>query len=192
MPAFWLRHALLSLLAGGLVPFLWTVVPTAPRAQELAAPVIAVIDLLKVRRDSIAVKALSQRIAEQKARHQDELREQEKALREADQELARQRSILSPEAYANKRVELERRVATLQRDARDRKRALEKIFAQGMSQVQAELTEIATEIAKELGLDLVLSKTTVVLVKPKFELTQEVVQRLNARLPVLPEVQPEN
>ena len=192
MPALWLRHALLPLLVGGLVPLLWTAVPTAPRAQELAAPVIAVIDLQKVRRDSIAVKALSQRIAEQKARHQDELREQEKALREADQELARQRSILSPEAYANKRIELERRVATLQRDARDRKRALEKIFAQGMSQVQAELTEIAKEIAQELGLDLVLSKTTVVLVKPKFELTQEVVQRLNARLPVLPEVQPEN
>jgi Skp family chaperone for outer membrane proteins len=192
MPAFWLRHSLLPLLAGGLVLLLWTAVPKAPRAQELAAPVIAVIDLQKVRRDSIAVKALSQRIAEQKAIYQGELREQETALREADQELARQRSILSPKAYASKRVELEGRVATLQRDARDRKRALDKIFAKGMSQVQAALTEVAKEIAKELGLDLVLSKTTVVLVKPKFELTQEVVRRLNVRLPDLPAVQPEN
>ncbi len=192
MPTFWLRHALRFLLTVGLVPLLWAAVPTAPGAQELAPPVLAVIDLQKVRRDSTAVKALSQRIAEQRARYQDELREQEQALREADQELARQRSILSSEAYAQKRGDLERRIANLQREARDRKRALDKIFAQGMTRVQAELTEVATEIAKELNLDLVLSKSTVVLVRPKFELTQEVVKRLNARLPDLPAVQPEN
>jgi Skp family chaperone for outer membrane proteins len=192
MSIFRLRHALLPLLAVGLVPLLWTAVPTALRAQELAPPVLAVIDLQKVRRDSIAVQALSKRIAEQKARHQDELREQERALREADQELARQRAILSPEAYAKKRGELEVRIASLQREARARKRGLDKVFAQGMALVQAELTEVATEIAKEWGLDLVLTKTTVVLVRPKFELTQEVLRRLNARLPDLPEVQPEN
>ena len=192
MSTFRLRHALLPLLAVGLAPLLWTAVPTALHAQELAPPVLAVIDLQKVRRDSIAVQALSKRIAEQKVRHQDELREQERALREADQELARQRSILSPEAYAKKRGELEVRIASLQRGARARKRGLDKIFAQGMAQVQAELTEVAKEIAKEWGLDLVLTKTTVVLVRPKFELTEEVLRRLNARLPDLPAAQPEN
>ncbi len=192
MSTFRLRYALLSLLAVGLAPLLWTTVPSALRAQELAPPVIAVIDLQKVRRDSIAVQALSKRIAEQKVHHQDELREQERTLREADQELARQRSILSPEAYANKRGDLERRIASLQRDARARKRALDKLFAKGMAQVQAELTEVAKEIAKEWGLDLVLTKTTVVLVRPKFELTEEVLRRLNARLPDLPAAQPEN
>ncbi len=192
MSTFRLRHALLPLLAVGLVPLLWTAVPAALRAQELAPPVLAVIDLQKVRRNSIAVQALSKRIAEQKTRHQDELREQERTLRDADQELARQRSILSPEAYAKKRGDLERRVASLQRDARARKRALDKLFAQGMAQVQAELTEVAKEIAKEWGLDLILTKTTVVLVRPKFELTQEVLRRLNARMPDLPVAQPEN
>lgn len=192
MFTFRFRYALLPLLAVGLVPLLWTAVPAALRAQELAPPVLAVIDLQKVRRNSIAVQALSKRIAEQKTRHQDELREQERTLRDADQELARQRSILSPEAYAKKRGDLERRVASLQRDARARKRALDKLFAQGMAQVQAELTEVAKEIAKEWGLDLVLTKTTVVLVRPKFELTQEVLRRLNARMPDLPVAQPEN
>jgi len=187
-----LRYALLSLLAVGLAPLLWTANPAALCAQELAPPVLAVIDLQKVRRDSIAVQALSKRIAEQKTHHQDELRAQERALRDADQELSRQRSILSPEAYANKRGDLERRIASLQREARARKRALDKLFAQGMAQVQAELTEVAKEIAKEWGLDLVLTKTTVVLVKPKFELTQEVLRRLNARMPDLPPIQPEN
>ena len=167
-----LRQALLSMLAVGAVLLLWTAVPAVPRAQELAPPVLAIIDVQKVRRNSTAVKALSKRIAKQKVQHQDELREQERSLRKADQELARQRSILSPEAYAKKRGELERRVATLQREAQNRKRGLDKVFAQGMAKVQAELNKVATEIAEERGLDLILSKTTVVLVKPKFELTQ--------------------
>ncbi len=192
MPVFWLRHALLPMLAVGLVLLLGTAVQTAPRAQELTPPVIAIIDVQKVLRESTAVKALSRRIEEQKVQHQDELREQERALREADQELARQRTILSPEAYAKKRGELEQRVGTLQRAARNRKRGLDKIFTQAMAKVQTELGEVAKEIAEEQGLDLILSKATVVLVKPKSELTQEAVRRLNARLPVLPATQPEN
>jgi Skp family chaperone for outer membrane proteins len=192
MPALWLRHALLPMLAVGLILLLWTAVQTAPRAQELAPPVVAIIDVQKVLRESTAVKALSRRIEEQKVQHQGELREQERALREADQELARQRSILSPEAYAKKRGELEQRVGTLQRAARNRKRGLDKVFAQAMAKVQTELGEVAKEIAEERGLDLILSKATVVLVKPKFELTQEAVRRLNARLPDLPATQPEN
>ncbi len=192
MPAMRLRHALLPMLVAGLILLLWTADQAAPRAQELAPPVLAIIDVQKVRSESTAVKALSKRIAEQKAQHQDELRKQERALREADQELARQRSILSPEAYAKKRGELEQRVGTLQREARNRKRGLGKIFAQGIAKVQAELNKVAREIAEERGLDLILSKATVVLVKPKFELTQEAVRRLNARLPDLPEAQPEN
>ena len=192
MPMLRLRHALLPLLAVGLALLFWSAAPTVPRAQELAPPVLAIIDFQKVRRDSTAVKALSKRITEQRTRHQNELREQERTLREADQELARQRTVLSPEAYAKKRSELEQRVAALRRDARNRKRELDKIFAQGMTKVQTELSKVAEEIAKEWGLDLVLYKATVAYLVPKFELTQEVVRRLNARLPDLPAAPSEN
>lgn len=192
MPALRFRQVLLPMLAAGLILLFWTAVQTPPRAQELAPPVLAIIDVQTVRRLSTAVKGLSKSIAEQKVRHQDELREQERALREADQELLRQRSILSPEAYAKKRSELEQRVATLQREAQNRKRGLDKIFAQGLARVQAELAEVAKEIAEERGLDLILSKATVVLVRAEFELTQEAVRRLNARLPDLSPVQPQN
>ena len=192
MPTMRLRHALLPLLAVGPILLFWTADQAAPRAQELAPPVLAIIDVQKVLRESTAVSALSREIEEQKVQYQEELREQERALRDADQELARQRSILSPEAYAKKRGELEQRVATLQREARNRKRGLDKVFTQGMTKVQAELARVAKEIAEERGLDLILSKATVVLVKPKFELTQEAVRRLNDRLPDLPAAQPEN
>jgi Skp family chaperone for outer membrane proteins len=192
MPTLRLRHALLTMLAVGSIVIFWMAAQAALRAQELPPPVLGIIDVQKVLRESTAVRALSNDIEEQKVQHQDALREQESALREADQELARQRSILSPEAYAKKLGELEQRVASLRREAQNRKRGLDKAFSQGMAKVQAELVEIAKEIAEERGLDLILSKATVVLVKGKFELTQEAVRRLNDRLPALPAAQPQN
>ncbi len=181
------RRVFLPLLAA-----LWAMAPVQTGAQQLSAPVLAIIDVQKVLRDSTAVQALSRQIADRKVQHQDELREQERSLREADQELNRQRTILSPEAYAKKRGELEKQVATLQREAQNRKRGLDKIFAEGMGRVQAEINKIAAEFVEERGLDLILSKTTVVQVKPEFELTQEAVRRLNNRLPDLAAAQPQN
>jgi Skp family chaperone for outer membrane proteins len=192
MPTLRLRHALLPMLAVGAIVIFWMAAQSALRAQELPPPVLGIIDVQKVLRESTAVRALSKDVEEQKVQHQDALREQEQALREADQELARQRSILSPEAYAKKLGELEQRVASLRREAQNRKRGLDKVFSQGMTKVQAELVEVAKEIAEERGLDLILSKATVVLVKGKFELTLEAVRRLNDRLPALPAAQPQN
>ena len=192
MTALRFRRALLSVLAAGAVLLLWTSVQMAPRAEELPPPVLAIIDVQMVLRESTAVKALSKKVGALKVRHQDALREQERSLREADQELARQRAILSPEAYARKRGELEQRVARLQREAQSRKRGLDKIFTQGMTKVQAELAKAAKEIAEERGIDLILSKATVVLVKAEFELTREAVRRLNERLPDLPVAEPQN
>ena len=49
-------------------------------------------------------------------------------LRANDQELVRQRSVLSAEAFSLKRREFEAKVAQVQREVQDRKRELDKAF----------------------------------------------------------------
>jgi outer membrane protein len=151
-------------------------------AQEAKAPILAIIDVQKVLRESVAVKSLTAKIEEERDSYQKVLRAQENTLRAADQELARQRTILSSSAYAEKRKDLEKQVATLQRQAREQKKTLDQRFGQGISQVQNELANVAKEIAEERDLDLILSRATVVLVKPKFDISNEALKRLNARL----------
>ena len=150
--------------------------------EEFGAPVLAIIDVQKILRESEAVKALTATIEAERDKYQEELRQKEGTLRAADQELARQRTILSAEAYAEKRKDLEQQVASLQRQVQERKKDLDQLFGQGMSQVQNELANVAKEIAEERGLDLILSRATVVIVKPKFDVSNEALQRLNARL----------
>ncbi|MDH3917889.1 MAG: OmpH family outer membrane protein, partial [Rhodospirillales bacterium] len=84
------------------------------QAQGTGVLGIAVIDTQGIYRESEAVMGLQKRIDAQRSTYQEELRKKEESLRTADQELARQRTILSAEAFAQKRRELEEQVATLQ------------------------------------------------------------------------------
>ncbi len=165
-----------------LVGFL--VMPSLASAQDetVKPAIIGVLDTQKVLRDSIAMRSLSQQIEARRNSFQEELRKQEDALRAADQELARQRSILAPEAFAEKRSQLEQQVSSLQRQVQTRRKELDRVYGEAVKQVQGALVSIAQKIASERQLDLVLPKTAVVLVRNDMEITDEVVKRLNETL----------
>ena len=153
------------------------------QAQEARTPKIGVIDMQRILRESIAVQALSSQIEALRDAYQAELREQEEKFREDDRELSRLRATFTPEFYGQRRSELEKRAAELQRNFQERKKELDKLFGQGMAQVQQVLIRVSQEIATEKGLDLLLAKSTVVLVKPDLEITEEALARLNSNLP---------
>ena len=153
---------------------------------------IVVIDTQRIYREAAAVKGLQKQIDGQRSTYRDELQKKEESLRAADKELARQRTILSSEAFAQKRRGLEEQIANLQRDIQKRRKVLEKQFAQGMKQVQSVLVEISQDIAKERDAVLVVEKSAVVLVKPDLEITQEALKRLNKKLPKISVPAPQN
>lgn len=163
--------------------------PSALSADSLA---IVVIDTQKIYREAIAVKGLQKQIDNQRSAYREELQKKEESLRAADKELARQRTVLSSEAFAQKRRGLEEQIATLQREIQKRRKVLEKQFAQGMKQVQSVLVEISQDIAGERDAVLVVEKSAVVLVKPDLEITQEALKRLNKKLPKLTLPTPQN
>ena len=179
-----LRRWSLSLVATLLLlaaPF--TAAPfTAAWAQVERAPRIGIIDIQAVLRESAAVQSLSQKIEERRESTRAGMQNREQALRAADLNLAQRRSSLSPEDYADERSKLEDEGIALQREAQEQRRQLDQIFSRGMSQVQQVLVQISQDIARENNLDLVLAKTTVILVRPEFDFTQEALERLNARL----------
>ena len=161
--------------------------PAAPaKAQDSDALVIAIIDMQRILREAIAVQAMQQEIEQRRSRYQTELQKKEEEIRNTDQELLRQRSVLTADVYAKKRQDLERQVAGMQREIQAQRRGLDEIFGQGMNQVRRELVEVVKEIATERGADLVLAKANVVLVRPDLEITDEALERLNVRLERVP------
>ena len=112
---------------------------SAAAAAPPKSPAFAIIDVQKILRESTAVRQLSQLIEKSREAYQAVLKDKEKELRAADQELSRQRTILTAEVFAQKRKDLEQKVASLQHDVQERKRTLDQTFAAGMSQVQSAL-----------------------------------------------------
>lgn len=176
-----------SLFLAATLALLAAVALPAPLSAQLErAPVTGVIDIQGVLRASTAVQALSRGIEAQREQVQAEMQDREQALRAADLDLAQRRASLTPEAYAEERSKLESDGAELQREAQEERRRLDQRFSQGMAQIQQVLLQISQDIARENRLDLVLAKSTVIIVRPEFDFTDEALQRLNTDLKEVP------
>ena len=177
-------------MAAALPSAAQTGVPAA--GEDASGPVIAVIDMQRILRESLAVSQMQRKIEELRQAYQAEFRERDRELRQNDQELARQRSNLSADDFAQKRQEMERKVAEVQRGVQQRRRSLDRIFGQGMSKVREALIAIVNEVAAERNIDVVLAKSTVVAVKQELDITAEVLARLDSSLPRIDFLAPQN
>lgn len=174
------RALVAALIAFGLVNSVG-----AATAQQIPPAVIAVVQVQTIMSEAKAAQSIQQQIEQQRSQYQAEISAEEIRLRELEQELARQRSVLSPEAYAGKRREFEDQVATVQRSVQDRRRALDKAYGEGLRLVQEELTAVIGEIAQEQGITLVLPVSQTLFAETALRITPEALKRLDERLPAV-------
>ncbi len=160
-------------------------------AQDLVPPLalpqegVLVVDLNLILRDAAAVQALQAQVGAAREAFQAEIRQREESLRQRDQELARERTQLPPEVYEQRRSQLAQELAKLQSDVQERRRQLDQAMNEGMRQVQSVLLPILQKLTEDRGATILLSKTSVVLVRPELEITTEALQLLDQALPTV-------
>ena len=152
-------------------------------AQKLPTTIAAVIDYQRILRDAAAARSIREQIEARRKAYQEEISKEEQRLHEADKEFAKQRSVLSPEAFAEKRRDFEQDVAEVQRMVQERRRELDRMSAAALNEVKQALIEIVTSIAEERGFNLVLPSSEVLFFSRSLDLTEEVLAKLDARLP---------
>ncbi len=163
-----------------------------PQELPAAGTPFVVIDMVLILRDSNAAKGVRGQLEKQRNTFQTDIQKQEKDLRAADEELAKQRAILSPEAFTQKRRDLEKRVGDAQKAAQDRRRVLDTAFNEAIQRIEQKTFEVVAEIAGERNYQLVLHKANVVVVQTSLEITAEVIRRLNTKLPSVAVKLPQN
>ena len=97
--------------------------------------------------------------------------------------MTRQRTILSPDAFAEKRRLFEEKVVGVQRLVQQRQRELDASRNKAMAEVNKAYTEIVAQLAAERNLAVILRKIQTVFTIVNLDLTQEVLLRLNKKLP---------
>jgi len=154
----------------------------AQNAEKPPVPSIAIVDVEGVMRQSLAVKSARSQIDVIAKDLQQEIAEEEEKLRTAEQNLQQQRALLSPEKYAQERQALQERAAALQQRARSLRQTLDRGMAQTMQRIQITLFEEVGKLAEEMGVNLVLPRSQIVVAVDSFNISDQALERLNARL----------
>lgn len=156
-----------------------------PRPLPPKGAAVVIMDIALVVRDSAAAKAMRGQAERQQAALRAEDEKIEKDLKTAEQELVQQRTILAPEAFNQRRRDFERRVNEAQQASQGRRRDLEEAFAGAQRRIEAAMNEIVIEIAKDNEYRVVLPRAVIVASHDQVDITDEVLQRLNRKLPTV-------
>jgi len=157
----------------------------AADAPKIKPPVTAVIDIQRILKESTAAQSVRTQLEDRRGKLRDEFAKLETELRGAEQELERQRSVLSADAFDEKRQAYERRVADAQRKADSSRRQLDDAFQEALKQIQTAMLEVAEGTAQQMNLDLVLPRSQVIFVSQDLDITEPVLKGLNAKLPAV-------
>lgn len=169
--------------AATIVMLTLSAIAAGASAQEIPAARIAVVDYQRLLRDSSAAIDIRAQVERRRKVYLEQITAREQELRVANDELTRQRTILSPEAFALKRREFEERVAEAQKFAQTRKRELDQAYDYGIRRVREAVAEIIAELAKERGFNLVFTRKQILYVEPALNISDEIILRLNERFP---------
>ncbi len=145
----------------------------------------AVLDVQKILRNAKAVKNIREQITAYGTTFEKEIEKEREKLRKANQELARQRTILAPEAFAEKRREFEQQVVEVQRMVQQRQRDLDKSRSVAMAKVNKSYIDIIPKLAVKRELFLIVSKAQTAYVAPSLDVTSEVLALLDKKQPTV-------
>lgn len=158
----------------------------APKpAQGLTAPVVIVVDLNRIQRDTLAGKQIAAQRDKYQQAFNTEFEATRKQLQQTEQDLARQRATLGPDAFQDKVRVLNEEVAAFQRRFQGASRALDKATAQASNDLQKAAITVTSEVASEMGAGLVMHKQHVFLHDERMDVTNTIIDRINKRLPAV-------
>ena len=154
-------------------------------AETGPAPVavLAIVDIQRVLNDAAAAQSIRSQMESFRVEYLAEITEQENKLREDDQELARQRTILSPEAFAEREREFRLRVDAVQQRVQAISRALDARFSESMNLVRETMIPIFAELTRERGINVIVAKTQIIFASRTLDVTDEVIRRVDLALP---------
>jgi Skp family chaperone for outer membrane proteins len=177
-----LRHAVMTVLAVGLLAVAG--LPSEARAQDpFPNASIGIIDMQRILQDSSAAQGVDRDRQTYLESYNKETAAEEQALREEQRSLSLPPNQAPTPELQEKARAFREKVAAFEESVAERRRNLERALSKALGEVQRMITIVADEVAAERGINLVLYRSQVPLFDPRMEMTEDVLARLNERLP---------
>ena len=177
----------LAALGGGIGAARAQQTPPAPAPASAGQPplTIMVVDVQALLQNSKSAKMVRQQIEQKRAEYAKEISHQEETLRQERDTLQRQQASLSADALNQKGREFQQKVNDLDRNVQSKRQALERSNAEALEKIQEVMLKIITDIAKDRKANLVFQRSELVLFDQNFDVTDEVLRKLDEQLPTL-------
>ena len=143
------------------------------------------VDVQSLLQNSKSAKMVRQQIEQKRSEYAKEISQQEEALRRERDALQRQQASLSAEALNKKGREFQQKVNELDHSVQAKRQTLEKSNAEALESIQSVILKIITEIAKDRKANLVFQRSELVLFDNGFDVTDQVLTKLDEQLPTL-------
>lgn len=169
-----------------LVTFLASAALTSPTyAETFPTPVVCVVSQATLDQ-SAALKSIVSQLEKKRGEVQKELAADEKRLKEEDARLSEQHKKLSEKEFSAKRQDFERRVHEVQAKLEIRRIQMELAFEDAKKKVYEAFLNVANDVKKDVGANMILYKETIVTADPAFDVSGKVLEKLDKALPNVP------
>jgi Skp family chaperone for outer membrane proteins len=146
---------------------------------------VGTVNIAKIMRDSKAAVSVRTQLQAKQKSFQAELDAKEKALLGEDQSLVKQKDSTDKAAFDKKVKDFREKAAGEQRAVQAKKAALDKSFAGALDDIQKNVLDIVKQVAAEKKMEMVVSSAQVLYAEPALDVTDEVLKRLDAKLPTV-------
>lgn len=155
--------------------------PVAAQAAD-ANYSFGVIDMTRVMKETDAAKGIFAELESKRSEYEKQIQKEGDSLAQLEKDLVAKKPKMSEEEFNKARKDFEEKLIKAQKMVQERKQTLDKGMAEGINKLRGESAKITADVAKERGYSAVLTQEAVVLADPSFDVTDEVVKRLNAKV----------
>ena len=154
----------------------------------IAAPAFAdnttgVVNIAKIMAESKAAQSVKNQMQVKQKAFQAELDAKEKSLYAEDQALVKQKDSTDKAAFDKKVKDFREKAGTEQQAIQAKKAQLTKSLTTALEDIQKNVGDIVKQVATEKKLTLVVTNSSVLYADPALDVTDEVLKRLDAKLP---------
>ena len=172
-----------KLLNSLFISFLIILFPLSVSAESFKPAVIGILDIQRIKKESKAIISIRDQITSERVKYEKKFRTKEDVLRKEEQEIAKQRTVLSAEAFKKKNNEFRKKVQNLQEKMQKASQLLQKAEAEAIREFNNNLRPVLIESSNAYAVNVVLFASQVAFAPRSLDLTSDVMKRLDIAIP---------
>ncbi len=169
--------------------------PVFAQAKSVPAAHIILVDFDRVSRESLVGKDIAAQMESHRVDLEKKARAIQDELKKEEQEITKQRNIISPEAFQERVRAFQQKARQKQAELQDLQQQARRAMQQAQLEVQRVLRPIVKQVMDAHGANMVLDKALVSQHAAGLDVTTEVIEKLDQAMPSfqvqLPKIPPE-